>query len=76
MIMAATRRSEDMHALMTDYFWRASVTHGSSVEGFCMDDFHTLMERVSVMRTNYQQLLTHKDYLWRIGETYHEALRE
>ena len=41
-----------------------------------MDDFHTLRERVSMMRTDYQQLLTDKDYLLRVGEIYHEALRE
>ena len=76
MIMAATRRSDDMHALMEDYCWRASVAHGSSNEGFSMDDFHTLRERVSLMRTDYQQLLTDRDYLLRIGEMYHEALRE
>jgi hypothetical protein len=74
MIMAATRRSDDMHALMADYCWRASVAHGSSDEGFSMDDFHTLRERVSMMRTDYQQLLTDRDYLLRIGEMYHEAL--
>jgi hypothetical protein len=34
------------------------VAHGSSDGGFSMDDFHTLRERVSVMRTDYQQLLT------------------
>jgi hypothetical protein len=34
MIMAATRRSDDMHALMADYGWRASVARGSSDEGF------------------------------------------
>jgi hypothetical protein len=54
MIMAATRRSDDMHALMADYCWRESVAHGSSDEGFALDDFHTLRERVSVMRTDYQ----------------------
>jgi hypothetical protein len=52
--MADTRLSDDIHALMADYCWRASVAHGSSDEGFCMDDFHTLQERVSVMRTDYQ----------------------
>jgi hypothetical protein len=52
------------------------VAHGSSYEGFFMDDFHTLRERVSVMRTKYQKLLTDRDYLFRIGEMYHEALRE
>ena len=41
-----------------------------------MDDFHTLQERVSMMRTDYQQLLTNRDYLLRVGEMYHEALRE
>jgi hypothetical protein len=41
-----------------------------------MDDFHTLRERVSMMRTNYQQLLTDRDYLLRVGEMYYEALRE
>jgi hypothetical protein len=71
MIMAATRRSDDMHTWVTDYYWRASVTHDSSNGGFAMDDFHTLRERVSMMRTNYQQLLTDRDYLLRIGETYH-----
>jgi hypothetical protein len=76
MIMAATRHSDDMHALMADYCWRASVAHGSSDEGFSMDDFHTLRERVSMMRTDYQQLLTDRDYLLRVGEMYHEALRE
>jgi hypothetical protein len=30
MIMAATRRIDDMHAVMADYCWRASVAHGSS----------------------------------------------
>jgi hypothetical protein len=75
MIMAATRRIDDMHAVMADYCWRASVAHGSSDEGISMDDFHTLRERVSMMRTDYQQLLTDRDYLLRIGEMYHEALR-
>jgi hypothetical protein len=54
MIMAATGRSDDMHALRADYCWRASVAQGSSDEGFAMDDFHTLRERVSMMRTDYQ----------------------
>jgi hypothetical protein len=76
MIMEATRRSDDMHVLMADYCWRASMARGSSDEGFSMDDFHTLRERVLMMRTDYQQLLTDRDYLLRIGEMYHEALRE
>jgi hypothetical protein len=41
-----------------------------------MDDFHTLWERVSMMNTDYSQLLTDRDYLLRVGEMYHEALRE
>jgi hypothetical protein len=76
MIMAATRCSDDMHVLMGDYIWRASVAHGSSDGGFSMDDLHTLRERVSTMRTDYQQLLKDRDYLLAIGELYHRALRE
>jgi hypothetical protein len=75
MIRAATRRIDDMHAGMADYCWRASVAQGSSDGGFSMDDFHTLRERVSMMRTDYQQLLTDRDYLLGIGELYHRALR-
>jgi hypothetical protein len=52
------------------------MAHGSSDEGISMDDFHTLRERVFVMRTDYQQLLIDRDYLLRVGEMYHEALRE
>jgi hypothetical protein len=76
MIMVATRRIDDMRAVMADYYGRASVTQGSSDGGFSIDDFHTLIESVSVMRTNYQQLLTDRDYLLRVSEMYHEALRE
>jgi hypothetical protein len=54
MIRAATRHIDDMHAVMADYYWRASVEQGSLDGGFSMDDFHTLRERVSVMRTDYQ----------------------
>jgi hypothetical protein len=75
MIMAATRHIDDMHAMMAYYCWRASVAHGSSDEGIAMDDFHNLIERVSMMRTDYQQLLTDKDHLLRIGKLYHRALR-
>jgi hypothetical protein len=76
MIMATTRRIDDMHTLVADYCWRESVAHGSSDGGFAMDDFHTLRERVSMMRTDYQQLLTNRDYLLGIGEMYYRALRE
>ena len=75
MIRVATRRIDDMHAVMEYYSWRASVAQGSSDGGFSMDDFHTLRERVSMMRTDYQQLLTDRDYLLGIGELYHRALR-
>jgi hypothetical protein len=75
MIRADTRDIDDMHVVMADYDWRASVAHGSSDGGFSMDDFHTLRERVSMMRTDYQQLLTYRDYLLGIGELYHRALR-
>jgi hypothetical protein len=76
MIMVATRRIDDMHAVMAAYCWRESVAHGSSDEGFSMDEFHTLRDRVSLMRTDYHQLLTDRDYLLRIGEMYHDALGE
>jgi hypothetical protein len=75
MIRAATRHIDDMHAVMADYCWRASVAQGSSDGGFAMDDFHTLRERVSVMRTDYHQLLANRDFLLRVGEIYQEALR-
>jgi hypothetical protein len=41
-----------------------------------MDEFHTLRERVSTMRVDYQQLLTDRDYLLGIGDMYYGALRE
>jgi hypothetical protein len=50
------------------------VAHGSFDEGFSMDDFHTLRERVSVMRIDYQQLLTDREYLLGIGEMYQMGL--
>jgi hypothetical protein len=53
-IMITTRRFDDTHALVVDYCWEASVAHGSVDEEFSMDDFHTLRERVSMMRTDYQ----------------------
>ena len=75
MIREATRRIDDMHAVMSYYYCKASVAQGSSDGGFSMDDFHTLRERVSMMRTDYQQLLTDRDYLLGIGELYQRALR-
>jgi hypothetical protein len=76
MIRAATRCTNGMHGVMEDYCWRASVTHGSSNEEISMEDFHSLRERVSVMRIDHQQLLTRQDYSLRISDTYDEALRE
>jgi hypothetical protein len=51
------------------------VEQGSSDGGFSMDDFHTLWERVSMMRIEYQQLLTDRDYLLGISELYHNDLK-
>jgi hypothetical protein len=52
------------------------IAHDSSDEAFPINDFHTLLERMSVMRSDFQQLLTDRDYLLGIGEMYHRALRE
>jgi hypothetical protein len=76
MIRETTRCTDDMHVVMEDYCWKASVAHGSLDEEIAMEDFHPLRERVSVMRTNHQQWLTGQDYLLRISDTYHETLRE
>jgi hypothetical protein len=76
MIMAATRCIDDTHALVVGYCWRASMTQDSLDGGLVIDDFHTLRERVIVMRVDYQQLLMDKDYLLEVGEMYHRALRE
>ena len=54
MIMATTRCIDDTHALVADYCWRASMAHDSSDGGHVIDDFHTLRERVIVMRANFQ----------------------
>jgi hypothetical protein len=53
MIIAATRRIDDTHALVEDYCWRASMAHDSSNRGFAMDGFHTLRERMTMMRADY-----------------------
>jgi hypothetical protein len=75
-IMGSTRCIDDTHALVAGYCWRASMAHDSSDRGLAIDDFHTLIERVVVMRADYQQLLMDRDYLLEIGEMYHRALRE
>jgi hypothetical protein len=76
MIIAATGRIDDTHTLVADCCWRESMAHDSSDGGFSMDVFHTLRERMSMMRFDYQRLLTDKDYLWEVGDMYHRALRE
>ena len=52
------------------------MAHDSSYRELDIDDFHTLMERVSMPRAEYQQLLMDRDYLLEVGEMYHRALRE
>ena len=52
------------------------MAQDSSDGGHVIDDFHTLRERVIVMRADYQQLLRDRDYLLEVGEIYHRALRE
>ena len=52
------------------------MAHDSSNGGLVIDDFHTLRERVIVVRADYQQLLMDRDYLLEVGEMYHRALRE
>jgi hypothetical protein len=74
--MAATRCIENTHALVADYCWRESMAHDSSDGRPTMDEFHTLWERVTMMKVDYQQLLMHKYYLLEVGEMYHRALRE
>jgi hypothetical protein len=76
MIMVATRCIDDTHALVASYCWRTSMAQDSSDGGLVIDDFHTLEERVIVMRADYQQLLIDMDYLLEVGEMYHRSLRE
>ena len=45
-ILETTRCIDDMHTVMEDCCWRASVARDSSDGGFSMDDFHTLRESV------------------------------
>jgi hypothetical protein len=76
MIMAATRCIDDTNTLVAGYCWRASMAHDSSDRELSIDDFHTLMERVTLMRDDYQHLLMDSDYLLKVGEMYHRELRE
>jgi hypothetical protein len=76
MIMAAIRHIDDTHTLVAEYCWRATMAHDSSDGEIYIDDFQTLRERVTMIRTNYQQLLMNRDYLLEVGEMHHRALRE
>jgi hypothetical protein len=80
--MTTTWCIDDTHALVADCCWRESMAHDSSDGGvsvpdgrFSIDDFHTLRERVFVIRIDYQQLLMDRDYPLEIGEMYHKAPR-
>ena len=74
--MAATRCIDDTHALVEGYCSRDLMAQDSLDGGIFIDDFHTLRERVIVMRVDYQQLLMDRDYLLEVCEMYHKALRE
>ena len=76
MIMAVTRCIDDTHALVAGCCLRASMAQDSLDGGLVIDDFHTLRERVIVMKVDYQQLLMDRDYLLEVGEMYHVELRE
>jgi hypothetical protein len=52
--MATTRCIDDTHALVASYCWRASMAQDILDGGLVIDDFHTLKERVIVMRVDYQ----------------------
>jgi hypothetical protein len=76
MIMASTRCIDDTHGLVEGYCWRALMAQDSLDGGLVIDDFHSLRERVILMRVDYQQLFRDRDYLLEVGEMYHRALRE
>jgi hypothetical protein len=76
MIAIAMGNFDATHALVVDYCWRASMEHVSSDGGPVINEFHLLRERVTMMRTDYQQLLMDRDYLLEVGEMCHRALRE
>jgi hypothetical protein len=65
--MATTRCIDDTHALVVGYCWRSSMAYDSSNGGLVIDDFHTLRERVIVMRVDYKQLLRDRDKLLEVG---------
>ena len=62
--MATTRCIDDTHALVAGYCWRTSMEQDSSYGRLLIDDFHTLRERVIVMKVDYQHLLMDRDYLF------------
>jgi hypothetical protein len=43
------------------------MAHDRPDGGFSMDEFHTLRERVTMMRVNYHQLLMNIEYLLEVG---------
>jgi hypothetical protein len=51
--MTSARRIDDTHTLVARYCWRASMAQDSSDGGISIDEFHTLRERVIVMRVDY-----------------------
>jgi hypothetical protein len=73
MIMVATRCIDETDALVVGYYWRESVSRDSLDGGLAMDDYHTLRERMNVMRDEYQQFLKDRDYLFEVGKMYHRA---
>jgi hypothetical protein len=52
------------------------MAQDSSDGEFSIEDLQTLRERVTMMRTDYQQLLMDIDYLLEVGEMYHRELKE
>jgi hypothetical protein len=76
MITMAMRHLDDTRALGVGYCWISIMTQDSLGGEFSIEDFQTLRERVTVMKTNYQHLLMDRDYLLEIGEMYHGALEE
>jgi hypothetical protein len=76
MIVTTIRHIEDTHALVSEYWLRVMMSHDSLDGEISFDEFQTLRERVTVMRTEYQQLLMDIYYLLDIGEMYHRALKE
>jgi hypothetical protein len=56
MIVVTMRHLDDTHALVAEYFWRATVTHDGLGGEFSATDSQIVREAVAVMRSNYQHL--------------------